>query len=253
MAILLPTSPTGPQRVNPKVSIFYGAPKVGKTELFNQAESTNFLGKLENVLLADCEEPGSDYITATKIKLRCMEDFLDLHKQVTAIKPRPYKVVAFDTIDKLESWCEDAATKSYKACIIGKSFTGQSVLELPNGAGYNYLRSEFHIMLNRAKQMADHIIFIGHIRDKNIASSTVGAVATIAQDLDLTGKIRNIACAEADAIGYVYRDTPNNGGKICINFQTRDGVNCGSRCEHLKGKDIKPFDWSKIFLPEPTL
>ena len=62
--------------------------------------------------------------------------------------------------------------------------------------------------------------------------------------MDLTGKIASITSANADAIGYLYRDSES---KLKINFQAQDELIAGSRCEHLKGQDIE-FDWSKIYI-----
>jgi hypothetical protein len=64
-----------------------------------------------------------------------------------------------------------------------------------------------------------------------------------AKDLDLTGKIRNIACSNSDAIGYVYRD----GNKTMISFDSSEEITAGSRCEHLKGQ-VMELDWGKIYI-----
>jgi len=61
--------------------------------------------------------------------------------------------------------------------------------------------------------------------------------------LDLTGKLRNLICADSDAIGYVFRDKQND---LRISFQTSDELEVGSRCEHLRGK-ILDFEWQHIY------
>ena len=63
------------------------------------------------------------------------------------------------------------------------------------------------------------------------------------KDLDLTGKIKQITCANADAVGYVYRE----GEETMISFDSMDDITAGSRCEHLKGQTI-PLNWSSIFI-----
>jgi hypothetical protein len=63
------------------------------------------------------------------------------------------------------------------------------------------------------------------------------------KDLDLTGKIRNITCANADAIGYIYRVDD----KTMISFDSRGDISAGSRCDHLKGQDMELL-WENIFI-----
>ena len=88
--------------------------------------------------------------------------------------------------------------------------------------------------------MSEHIIYIGHLKDKQIEKK---GKEVSAKDLDLTGKIRSIACANSDAIGYVYR----NEDKTMISFNSSDDITAGSRCEHLRGQEME-LDWSKIYI-----
>jgi hypothetical protein len=56
----------------------------------------------------------------------------------------------------------------------------------------------------------------------------------MAANIDLTGKIKSLVCANADAIGYLYRKGP----KTIISFKTNDEVTCGARPDHLRNKEI---------------
>lgn len=74
-----------------------------------------------------------------------------------------------------------------------------------------------------------------------------------AANIDLTGKIKSLICANADAIGYMYR----MGNQTIISFRPNDEVTCGARPEHLKNQDIVIMDsdedgnlttyWDKIY------
>ena len=127
---------------------------------------------------------------------------------------------------------------------MGKNFDkdnkGLSVLTLPNGAGYNYLRQAFKSGSVTCQQTSDHVIFVGHLKDKYL---TKNGKEVKANDLSLTGKLREIACANSDAIGYVYRGE----GTTKISFDSTNDDTAGSRCEHLRGMDGE-LDWSKIFI-----
>jgi len=217
----LPTTPTGPLVTSPKSLIIYGAPKIGKTSI---------VACLPKSLLVDIED-GSDYVTATKIKISNVFEFVGLEEAIKKAQ-KPYDYLILDTLDKLEEWCEEEATRRYKASGVGQNFKGKSVLELPMGGGYMHLRNVFYEYFQRFKQLAPRCILIGHLRDKMLGTD---GKEVAAKDLDLTGKIRNITCAYADAIGYCYR---NKEGQLFLSFKTTDTANCGSRCDHLKGKEF---------------
>jgi len=233
----LPTQPTISSRKDPKVLILYGPPKHGKTTV---------VSKLPGCCIVDLED-GSDYVSAIKVKCANRGEFDSFLTQCKT--QRPYKYVAIDTIDKVEEWAEIDATVKYKATLQGKSFTGSSVLNLPNGGGYMWLRQSFNDYFNRMASIADQVILIGHIRDKMIESA---GKEVSAKDLDLTGKIKSIVCAKADAIGYLYRGGAK-GEKTILTFETNETVLCGSRCEHLKGKKFEfeggpdKFDWRCVY------
>ena len=240
MPLTLPTVPTPATHLSPKALIIYGPPKVGKTSIS---------AVLPESLLVDIED-GSDYVTATKLKLSNIFEFTALEDAIKKAN-KPYKYGILDSLDKLEEWCEEEATRRYKASVIGQSFKGATVLLLPNGGGYMHLRNVFYEYFQRFRQLFPYTIFIGHVRDRMLG--TEGKEVS-AKDLDLTGKVRNIACAYADAIAYAYRA---KDAKLTLSFVTNDLVNCGSRCDHLRGKEFTfstpatANDWNQIYVRNP--
>ena len=137
---------------------------------------TTALSKLDNCLIIDLEE-GSDMVDALKIKVRSLAELAQVGKAIMS-DGKPYKYVAVDTITQLEVWCEDEAKQLYRATPMGKNFDkdnkGLSVLSLPNGAGYLYLRRAFMKWFNRLSQLADHVIFVGHLKDKYLTKNERG-------------------------------------------------------------------------------
>lgn len=217
-------------RKNPKILIIYSPPKAGKT---------TFLSQLEDCLILDLEN-GTDHLDAMKVKVNSLKELHAIGEQIKK-EGKHYKYVAIDTITKLEEWCEGAATNNYKKSPMGKSFDGDNVLSLPNGAGYFWHREAFKQWLQYVEGLADHIILIAHLKDKVLDKK---GKEVQAKDIDLVGKNKNIAAAGADAIGYMYRDD----GKLMISFQGNDDeIICGSRCEHLKGQDIEA-KWDLIYV-----
>ena len=231
-SLLLPKQPLPPQTTDPRVLILYGAPKVGKTTILSQ---------LPNCLIVDLED-GTDYLTALKIKAHNMDE---LERIATALRnpPNQYPYIAIDTVSAMEDWAEIRGTQRYKNNPTGKNFKGSSVLELPHGHGYLWLRLAFQELLGLFSGTTKRLILVCHLRDKFIDK---GGQEVAVKDLELTGKIRNITASKADAIGYLYRDLTKSAGKLMVSFQTFEHVSCGSRCEHLRGQNFE-FDWKKVY------
>ena len=229
----LPTTKVKASRKSPKNMIIYGAPKIGKTTI---------LSKLDNCLIIDLED-GSDMIDALKIKAHSLKDLQEIGTEIMK-QGRPYKYIAIDTISKLEELCEAYAKQIYMKTPMGKTFEqknpGASVLSLPNGGGYLYLRMAYKEWIDKLNKLADHIILVGHLKDKMLEKK--GKEVAV-KDLDLTGKIKQITCANSDAVGYIFREND----ETMISFNSLDDVTAGSRCAHLKGQTM-PMKWSSIFI-----
>lgn len=233
LKISLPTKKVSASRKSPKNFVLYGQPKIGKTSA---------LANLENCLIIDLED-GTDMVDALKIKANNLKQLSEIGREIIKAD-KPYKYIAIDTVTQLEVWCEQDAKKLYQNTPMGKNFDsdnkGLSVLSLPNGAGYLYLRMAYKKWIDRLNTLADHIILVGHLKEAKIDKK--GKEVAV-KDLDLTGKIKNITCANADAIGYVFRDEDTT----MISFDSMGDIQAGSRCEHLKGQTF-PLEWDKIFI-----
>jgi len=229
----LPTTKVKASRKSPKNMIIYGAPKIGKTTVLSQ---------LDDCLIIDLEN-GSDMLDALKIKANSLKELADVGRAIITAE-KPYKYIAIDTISKLEEWCEAEGKQIYMKTPMGKNFEtknpGMSILSLPNGAGYLYLRMAYKKWIDRLNLLADHIILVGHLKDKMLEKK--GKEVAV-KDLDLTGKIKQITCANADAVGFIFRE----GDQTMISFNSLDDTVAGSRCDHLKGQTM-PMNWSEIFI-----
>lgn len=278
MPIILPDNPLPAYRVNPRFPLIYGPRKVGKTSQ---------LIKIPNNLIIDLEN-GTDFVSGLKVKiapeslnwrqteitnegqlvdgkkqndywtyppgirtpLDCLNDFKELCVEIRKHEPRKYRFVTIDTVDKIEEWALVLARKNYKASLQGKNFNLSDVTDLPGeyGPGYKVLREAFKEILQETLSLAEHVIFVGHVRDKLAASAATEADS---KELDLIGKNRIILCGYCDAIAHMFRKPIT--GAIGLNFKSHENVLCGSRATHLAGKVFefaKDIDWTKIFLPE---
>jgi hypothetical protein len=243
--IELPTKVVKALTKSPKDLIIFSKPKVGKSSL---------VAGLENCLLLDFED-GSDYIDAMKLKVNSIAELREIG---VAIKEAgfPYKYLAVDTITALEDKCIGYAEELYSKSSMGQNWFTQGkpkygiITNLPNGAGYPWLRQAFSKVIEFIKGLAPRVILLGHVKDTVLekAGSEVNSL-----DLDLTGKIKRITASNSDAIGYLYR----KGNKNIISFKTTDEVACGARPEHLRNQEIVISEvtdeglvtnWSSIYI-----
>jgi len=237
--LVLPVKKVAISRTNPKRLIIYSKPKVGKTTA---------LAGLENCLLLDLES-GSDYVEAMKVKITSLADLRKIGTKIIEAG-RPYEYIAVDTVTALEDMVKPLALKLYQATPMGKMFDGD-ILTLPNGAGYGYLRSAFFSVLDYIDTLADNIILLGHLKDRQIE---IKGKEVVAADVDLTGKIKSLICANADAIAYMTRED----NQTVLNFQTSDNIICGARPKHLSNQQIVlsevqedgtvKTNWDKIYI-----
>ena len=220
MGIVLPTKKVKADRVNPKRLIIYSKPKTGKTSAF---------AGLEGNLIIDLEN-GADYVEAIKVKANNLQELKEIGKAIKEAN-YPYKYVTIDTVTALEDMVMPLAINLYKQTSMGKNYSGDSILTLPNGAGYLYVRQAFFQVLDFIDTLAPQIILSGHIKDKQVDDK---GEMVMSANIDLTGKIKSLICANADAIGYMFR----RGEQTILSFKTNEEVTCGARPEHLRNEEI---------------
>jgi hypothetical protein len=220
MGIVLPTKKVKADRINPKRLIIYSKPKTGKTSAF---------AGLEGNLIIDLEN-GADYVEAIKVKANNLQELKEIGKAIKEAN-YPYKYVTIDTVTALEDMVMPLAINLYKQTPMGKNYSGDSILTLPNGAGYLYVRQAFFQVLDFIDTLAPQIILSGHIKDKQVDDK---GEMVMSANIDLTGKIKSLICANADAIGYMFR----KGEQTILSFKTNEEVTCGARPEHLRNEEI---------------
>ena len=245
--LTLPIKKNEPKVSNPRFLVLYGKPNSGKTTL---------LSNLDQCLIIDLEG-GSEFLEALSVQARSVADLGEIAQAIKAkiaeLGKKPYKRIAIDNATRLEEICLPYAATLYRQLPTAKKWEGTDVRTLPNGAGYLYLREAVKKVINMFKELCDQFILIGHTKDKIINKE--GEELT-EMAIDLVGKLGDIVCGEADAVGYVYRKK----NQTIISFEGGDNSIIEARAKHLRGKKIViaesnddndvTVDWDKIYLPE---
>ena len=207
--------------VNPGILLLYGAPKVGKTTM---------LSKLNDCLVIDTEQ-GGNMLDGYFETIDTKDELLQFYASAT--EGHDYKYFALDTIDKLVNWIEKDVCREYDI---------ESINDLPFGKGFGLVRERVMNNIKKLRSLCDHLIIIGH---RKTASPIDNSTAIEPESLDLSGKLKNMVMAHADAIGYMFREE----NKLMVSFESGKALEAGSRCDHLRGKVIE-FDWTKIYKKE---
>lgn len=246
--LILPKEKSTPLKNSIKFMILFGRPKAGKSSA---------MAALDNNLIIDLED-GYKGLSALVVQARNINDFAEISRALQEeIKNNngkfPYKYITIDNATRLEEMCLSYATTLYRQTPMGKNYQGTDVRTLPNGSGYMYIRQAVRKVIDMFRTLCETLFLVAHTKDRQI---NVEGQEMNEMTLDLTGKLGDILCGEADAIGYVYRKK----NETIISFEGGESSVREARPEHLRGKKIViaesddnnnlTFHWDKIFLPE---
>ena len=263
---ILPTERRKATDYNPRLMVLFGKAKSGKSTL---------MASLDNNLIIDLED-GYRALDVMCVQARSASDIyqiksaIEQKNQENGGKPF-YRFITIDNATRLEEMSLIVAAGLYRRTPMGATWgykkdsignilveNGRKVIDpkadvrqLPNGAGYLYLRQALKEMVNMFRPLCDTLILVCHVKDKQIKKNDE---ETTEMAVDLAGKTGDIICGEADAIGYVSRQD----NKTLITFKGGDNVIRGSRPLHLREKvfcvaesdeegNLK-VDMSKIFI-----
>lgn len=236
--MILPTTITVPIQPEVRRLFVFSGVKVGKTENIMQ---------LPNCLLIDLEDSSGFYPgMAINVKKICRETGKDMLTVLMEIKASIvdvntkagkalYDFICLDTTTVLENIARDYGTWLYKQRPGNKYEGSDVVLELPNGAGYGWLRTAFVKIYNSFQALAGKaLILSGHVKFTSINKDGKDLQAT---DVQLTGLLKQIVASDADAIGFMYRNKETN--QNILSFKTKElDLITGARLSYLSGKEF---------------
>lgn len=235
--IVLPEKATKPAVLEARRLFIYSLPKTGKTSNLTQ---------LPNCLIVDMEDSGEFYEgmsfnvkkTAIDSGWTIGKTLMELSKSLKerAKEGKRYDFIVIDTTSALEDAARERATVLYKRSKIGQNFDGKDVVsELPNGAGYDWLRKAFTEFYDMFQGVAEKcLILSGHVK---VSSVSKKGKDINARDIQLTGKLKQMVTSDVDGIGYLYRDSET--GKNILSFRREDSdLATGARLPYLAERDI---------------
>ena len=265
--IELPTERSKVETYNPKLLIVFGKPKAGKS---------SFVAAIDDNLIIDLED-GYRALSVMKVQARSAKDMQEIKEAIIKkgkeIKKAPYRFITIDNATRLEEMSVPLAAELFRNTPMGSSWglltdskgipvkdpkTGKTVpdpkadvRQLANGAGWLYMRKAIRQLIDMFKPLCETLILVCHVKDKQIRKN---GEEMSEMAVDLAGKTGDIICGEADAVGYLYRDS----NKTFISFEGGDNTIREARPLHLRGKKIQVaesndnnevvFDTSKIFI-----
>ena len=267
--VILPTERRKATNYNPRLLIIYGRPKSGKSSV---------VASLDDNLIVDLE----DGYRALEVMSVDAHTIQELYAVKAAVEKRAkekggkaYRFITIDNATRLEEMSLPYAASLYRKTPMGANWgylkdpkTGviirkhnkpvpdpkADVRQLPNGAGYLYLREALKEMVHMFQPYCETLILVCHVKDRQIKEKDV---ETTQLSVDLAGKLADIICGEADAVGYLFRE----GNKTILSFIGGDDTIKEARPLHLRGKrfvvaesddnnNLK-IDMSPIFLANP--
>lgn len=258
MPLVIPASIEPASTAEPQTVAFYGDQKIGKSETVAK------LGLTPAELLHIDTHEGTNFIATRRVRVASLSEWLELcglpitpNASAPAVSPllaawraHPFRFLAIDVLDDVEAWALETAEANYRRMPVGRNFGGVSILELDMGLGYGYMRDAFLKLIQPVWGGSRWTtIFIIHSRAKFLGA-TVAPTEAVADQIDLTGKVRKMICNKVDAVGHF---TKNANGQLQLSFQTKEKVICGLRARYLHNQMVafsdpaKPEEWAKVW------
>jgi len=233
---------------NAREMIIFSYPKIGKTELMTHLPGS--------YLILDFDD-GMAYYSGNYIKVNDYTTFSQLCKEFEEKKPQ-FDFIVFDTITMLyDTVTNTLAIKNYnKDPMNAKNQIKDLKYDITNlsyGAGYGYKRNALQQIINFFKPYCKCLILLGHVADRSLKTDKDGEGNV--KDLAIEGKLKDILALKTDAMGLLYRSSPNEN---TISFNPSIGLIGGTRIPHLSNKEFvisKKLEdgtletyWDKIFV-----
>lgn len=264
--IILPNTKRKPTNYNPRLLVLFGFPKSGKSSA---------VASLDDNLIIDLED-GYRSLEVMTVDAHSVSDMFAikeaLDKKKKDINRFPYRFITIDNATRLEEMSIQYANALYRKTPMGANYglmrdkdgnlirdkSGKTIPDpkadvrtLPNGAGYLHTRKALKEVVGMFKPYCETLILVCHVKDKQI---NLNGEESSKLAVDLAGKMGDIICGEADAVGYIYREK----NKTIVSFEGNAGDVREARPLHLRGKQFVvgesdennnlKMDMSKIFI-----
>lgn len=214
-----------------------GRPKSGKTSLVYKLAKKEFDGDLSKLLLFGFERGYSALDGIHAVDIPDWETALELAGELIDSKDETtYKVLVFDTVDRLEKVATDYVIKQAKR---NDKKNYKTLGDVPWGAGYAMLGDAVSDLISALDMAGYTLWFITHDKDKKF--ETKDGLSYDKTVLSVGGRVGDIIKNDSDFIVFIelakeLDDDGNVVDKRYIHFRGDGALEAGGRFENLPEK-----------------
>lgn len=214
-----------------------GRPKSGKSSLVYKLAKKEFDGDLSKLLLFGFERGYSALDGIHAVDIPDWETALELAGELIDSKDETtYKVLVFDTVDRLEKVATDYVIKQAKR---NDKKNYKTLGDVPWGAGYAMLGDEVSDLISALDMAGYTLWFITHDKDKKF--ETKDGLSYDKTVLSVGGRVGDIIKNDSDFIVFIelakeLDDDGNVVDKRYIHFRGDGALEAGGRFENLPEK-----------------
>lgn len=199
--------------------ILVGNPKTGKTSL---------AASFPDSYVLELEPKGGDRVPGRIHEIKDLAEFRKVMPQV--LKEPSIKTVVIDTIDVLSDWIEDEIAKKH-----GMTHMLERKKDVNGFEVWGDYKKRIEGLVQYFKNCGKLVIVIAHTRDPKTVDDQVITPAGI----NIPGKGGAYMAAQADLIGFAYRQTVSAGTNFFVTFKGGPLGTWGSRVKELNDKTLQ--------------
>ena len=199
--------------------ILVGNPKTGKTTL---------AASFPDSYVLELEPKGGDRVAGRIHEIPDLETFRDVLEVV--FETPEIKTVVIDTIDVLSDWIEDEVAGQF-----GLKQISERKKEVSGFEVWGEFKKRMEGLVGYFKDSGKLVIVLAHTKEPKVVDDQVITPAGI----NIPGKGGSYLAAQADLIGFTYRQAISTGTQYFVTFKGGPLGTWGSRIAELNDKTLK--------------
>lgn len=229
----LPTEKVKSQKII-RNAILFGLPKIGKTSLCAN-DYTLIISFEPNAHVEGYKIDVSEHIKHPDKHIQIIKSLNSLMDELK--NDTKFKYIAIDNLSSILPLAKTVGESIYSKTLLGSNWFSENkqkygdLLNLPKGAGYDYLKQGYIKLKEMFNKSGKPIIWLGHIKDKYVEDN-VNTVSFM--EVDIPGSISRVMSKDADIIGHLFRVGNNH---LVVSFKNNRNVLTGSNIPELANNE----------------